>query len=199
MTRFDNTYTAYQVTTANAELAVTLDVARAHLRNEDLRHDDEYVSALIRAASAAIEKQYGLALLSQTVKQYHTAFPATSDTPLLLRIAPLISVTSIAYIDSAGNTQTWTASEYASGHFNQTAFIIPKTGYAWPSGLAVLPDAVTITYQAGFGTKASTVPADIRSALLLQIGYLYDNREDAPQTLQTAADNLLRPYYRFSV
>lgn len=195
----DTTYTAYQVTATSSELSVTLEMARAHLRNEDLRYDDEYVSALIRAAAAGVEKNYGLALLTQTIRQTHSAFPATSDTPLLLRIAPLISVTSIGYIDSAGNTQTWSASEYASGHYNQTAFIIPKTGYTWPSGLAVRPDAVFITYQAGFGSKASNVPADIRSALLLQVGYLYDNREDAPQTLITAADNLLRPWYRFSV
>ena len=194
-----DTYTAYQVTAASAELPVTLEMVRAHLRNEDLRYDDEYVSARIRAAAAGIEKQYGLALLTQTIRQTHSAFPATSDTPLLLRIAPLISVTSIGYIDSAGNTQTWSASEYASGHYNQTAFIIPKTGYSWPSGLAVRPDAVIITYQAGFGSKASNVPADISSALLLQVGYLYENREDAPQTLATAADNLLRPWYRFSV
>ena len=195
----DTTYTAYQVTATSSELPVTLEMARAHLRNEDLRYDDEYVSALIRAAAAGVEKNYGLALLTQTIRQTHSAFPATSDTPLLLRIAPLISVTSIGYIDSAGNTQTWSASEYASGHFDQTAFIIPKTGYSWPSGLAVRPDAVIITYQAGFGTKASNVPADIRSALLLLVGYLYDNREDAPQTFTTAADNLLRPWYRFSV
>lgn len=194
-----NTYTSCQVTATSAELPVTLELARAHLRNEDLRFDDEYVSAVIRAAAANIEKQYGLALLTQTIRQTHSAFPASSDTPLLLRIAPLVSVTSIAYIDSAGNTQTWSSAEYASGRYDLTAFIIPKTGYTWPSGLAVRPDAVVVTYQAGFGTKASVLPADIRSALLLQIGYLYENREDAPQTLITAADNLLRPWYRFSV
>lgn len=194
-----NAYNAYQVTATSAELPVTLEQARAHLRNEDLRYDDEYLSAQIRAAAASVERQYGLALLTQTIRQTHSAFPATSDTPLLLRIAPLISVTSIAYIDSAGNTQTWSASEYASGHYNQTGFVIPKAGYGWPSGLAVRPDAVIVTYQAGFGPKASSIPADIRAALQLQIGHLYDNREDAPQTLTTAADNLLRHWYRFSV
>lgn len=194
----DTTYTGYKVTVTSAELPVTMDLVRMHLRNEDLRHDDEYLSSQIRAAAAAVEKQYGLGLLTQTVLQYHDGFPCASDTPLLLRIAPLISVTSIQYVDSAGDTQTWSASQYASGHYNQTAFIVPKIGYSWPIGLAHRPDAVIITYQAGFGAKASTIPADIRSALLLTIGWMYENREDAPSTLPLASQNLLHPYYRFS-
>lgn len=192
------TYTAYQVTASSAELPVTLETARAHLRNEDLRYDDDYLTGIIRSAAAAVEKTYGMALLTQTIAQYHRKFPCAPDTPLLLRIAPLASVTSIQYVDSAGATQVWSASEYAYGHYNQTAFIVPKVGYSWPSDVANLPNAVTVTYQAGFGAKASAIPADIRAALLLTIGFLYENREDAPSTLPTAADNLLRPYYRFS-
>lgn len=195
----DTTYRAYQVTGPNTELPVTLDMARAHLRNEDLRYDDDYLMGAIRAAGAIVEKQYGLALLTQTVKQYHQAFPCSPDAPLLLRIAPLINVTSIEYVDSAGDTQTWSNTEYAAGHFNQTAFIIPKTNSTWPSGLANIPNAVTITYTAGFGPKASNIPHDIRSALLLAIGALYENREDSPSTLTTAAENILMPYYKFSV
>lgn len=194
----DTTYRAYQVTAKSSELPVTLDMARMHLRNDDLRYDDDYLISVIHAAGAVIEKQYGLALLTQTVKQYHQAFPACSDTPLLLRIAPLLSVTSIQYVDGAGDTQTWDAAEYNAGHYNQTAFIIPKVGYTWPSGLADTPNAVTITYQAGFGAKASTIPPDIRGALLLMIGSMYENREDSPSTLPMASQNLLMPYYRFS-
>lgn len=192
------TYTAYKVTVPNTELPVTLETARMHLRADD-RYDDEYLKGLIVAAASNVEKQYGLALLTQTVAEYHRAFPCAPDAPLLLRIAPLLSVTSIQYVDSAGDTQVWNAAEYAAGHYNQAAFIVPKTGFNWPSGLANLPNAVTVTYQAGYGAKASSIPADIRSALLLTIGYLYENREDAPSTLPTAADSLLRPYYRFSI
>lgn len=194
----DNTYTAHRVSVPNAELPVTLELSRAHLRNEDLRYDDEYVKSVIRAAAGLVETQYGMALLNQTVVQYHRSFPCSTDTPLLLRIAPLVSVSSIEYMDGEGNTQTWSSAEYAAGHFNNTAFIIPKPNYAWPSVRVGQPNAVTITYTAGFGAKASQVPDAIRSALLLIIGALYENREDAPSTLPLASENLLRPYYRFS-
>lgn len=196
-TMHEPTYTAYKVTVPNTELPVLLETARAHLRADD-RYDDEYLKGVILAAASNVEKQYGLALLTQTVKQYHRGFPLSPDTPLLLRITPLVSVTSIEYVDTAGDTQVWNNAEYSFGHYNQTAFITPKVGHAWPGNVGNQPNAVTVTYQAGFGPKASNVPADIRSALLLMIGSMYENREDAPATLPTAAQNILLPYYRFS-
>lgn len=195
----DPTYTAYSISDRSAELPVSLELARMHLRNEDLRVDDALVRALILSATQNIEAQYGLALLEQTVVQTHNAFPASSDTPMLLRIAPLLSVTSIAYIDAAGATQTWSASQYTSGRFNNTAFIVPKIGYTWPSGLAKMPNAVTITYDAGYGTKSENIPEPIKQAILLNVGWLYQNREDPTATLSRASDHLLRPYYRFSL
>lgn len=195
----DPTYTAYSISDRSAELPVSLELTRMHLRNEDLRVDDALVRALILSATQNIEAQYGLALLEQTVVQTHNAFPASSDTPMLLRIAPLLSVTSIAYIDAAGATQTWSASQYTSGRFNNTAFIVPKIGYSWPSGLAKMPNAVTITYDAGYGTKSENIPEPIKQAILLNVGWLYENREDPTATLSRASDHLLRPYYRFSL
>lgn len=195
----DPTYTAYAISDRSAELPVSLELTRMHLRNEDLRVDDALVRALILSATQNIEAQYGLALLEQTVVQTHNAFPASSDTPMLLRIAPLLSVTSITYIDAAGATQTWNASQYTSGRFNNTAFIVPKIGYSWPSGLAKMPNAVTITYDAGYGTKSENIPEPIKQAILLNVGWLYENREDPTATLSRASDHLLRPYYRFSL
>lgn len=195
----DPTYTAYAISDRSAELPVSLELTRMHLRNEDLRVDDALVRALILSATQNIEAQYGIALLEQTVVQTHNAFPASSDTPMLLRIAPLLSVTSIAYIDAAGATQTWSASQYTSGRFNNTAFIVPKIGYTWPSGLAKMPNAVTITYDAGYGTKSDNIPEPIKQAILLNVGWLYENREDPTATLSRASDHLLRPYYRFSL
>lgn len=195
----DPTYTAYAISDRSAELPVSLELTRMHLRNEDLRVDDALVRALILSATQNIEAQYGIALLEQTVVQTHNAFPASSDTPMLLRIAPLLSVTSIAYIDAAGATQTWSASQYTSGRFNNTAFIVPKIGYSWPSGLAKMPNAVTITYDAGYGTKSENIPEPIKQAILLNVGWLYENREDPTATLSRASDHLLRPYYRFSL
>lgn len=196
----DTTYRSYLVTTPNKELPVTLEAARFQLRNEDLKFDDEHVTRIIRGVADYIERTYGLALLTQTVAQYHYRFPCTSDAPLLLRIAPLISVTSITYVDSAGDTQTWDAAEYTSGGYNGRNFIIPKTGYSWPSDVDTnLPNAVTVTYQAGYGTKPSNIPPVITEAMLLKITDRYENRADPVRGMQTASDVVMQGFYVFSV
>lgn len=196
----DQTYRSYVVTAKSSELPVTLERARYQLRNEDLKFDDAHITGLIKTAGDYVERTYGLALLTQTVTQYHQKFPCASNSPLLLRIAPLISVTSITYVDSAGDTQTWNPSEYTSGGYNGRHFITPKTGYSWPSDVDTdLPNAITVTYQAGFGAKASTIPETITQAMLLMITDWYDNRADPVRTMPTASERLMQPFYVFNV
>lgn len=194
----DSTYKSYKVLAKSAELPAAMALVRQHLRNEDLRFDDDLVASYIRAAAATIERQYGLALLQQTVAQYHSAFPNTSDKPMRLRIAPLLSITSVVYVDSEGAAQTWAADNYTTGHYNGMPILVPKVGVSWPTAKTDAPNAVVITYEAGFGTSSEAVPADIRSAMLLIIAHLYEHRDDPPMSLPRASDILLQPYYQFS-
>ena len=196
----DTTYKAYYVHTPATELPVTLEQVRYHLRNEDLRFDDELLKQYIRAAANYVEKTYGLALLTQTIKQYHDSFPCGSNMPLLLRISPLATTPAIVitYTDTAGATQTWTSSEYTSGRLDLGGFIVPNINYTWPDSVAALPNAITVTYSAGFGTKPSTLPPAITSALLLIIGDMYQRREDSVANLPKASEYLLLPWYRWA-
>lgn len=199
----DNTYRSYEVTTPNAELPVTIDLARFQLRNEDLQYDDDYVRHLILTAADLVERTYGLALLNQTIKQYHATFPCSSDKPILLRIAPLYGVTpitSVAYVDSAGATQTWSSDEYTTGQYNGRPILIPKHGYSWPAATSANhQNAVTITYTAGYGIKASAIPKTIIQAMLLTITDHYENRSDSVRTMPTASDRIMQSFYRFAV
>lgn len=189
----------FKITAHNTVLPVSVAEARQQLRNEGGSFDDDYIEALIWAAAGAVEQQYGLALIETTVEQYHTGFPGSSDKPLFFRIAPLLSVESIGYTDGAGTAQTLTVADFATGGFNGWPFLVPKVGEEWPSDAATLPNAVTITYKAGFGTTANAVPKPVKQAILLMMSDLYQNREDRPDTLPRASEALLRPYYRPSV
>lgn len=193
----DTTYRAYKVTTPNAELPVTLEAARYQLRNEDLSYDDEHVRRLIKAVADEIERTYGLALLTQTIVQYHSQFPDNSSTPMLFRISPLVSVTHVKYLDPDGVEQTWSSDEYTTGPYNMTSFLLPKPGKNWPTDVALhLPNAVRITYSAGFGASASYIPATINMAMLNKISDLYVNRDNPARTMSTAADRLMDNYWR---
>lgn len=191
-------YTSYTIQTDNQELPISLLDVKAHLRYDELSSQDDQLEAYIMAAVRDVERVYGMAILTKTIKEYWSAFPCSADKPLLLRINPVQSVTSVEYIDQNGLTQTWDTDEWTYGGFNGYTFIQPVPGYTWPITWAV-PNAITITYEAGFGDTPADVPANIAQALKIMVGDMDLRREDAVQSMPRASENLLRPYYRFAV
>lgn len=137
------------------------------------------ITNLITAARNYGENRTWRTLVDSTYKQYLDDFPRDI---IELPRSPVISVTSIEYIDSDGNTQTVDSSNYIVDTVSEPARIERKDNFTWP-----IPDdrvnAVIITYTAGYGDDTgpdpdeSTVPEDIKIALLMHIKYLYDNRD----------------------
>ena len=56
-------------------------------------------------------------------------------------------------------------------------------------------DEVEITWKAGM----ENIPPDISSAILLKAARLFNNPGDSVETLNTASDNLLRPYRTWGI
>ena len=191
-------YTSHSFTSESSDLPVFLEDARAQLKLDDLRHDDEYLISLIKGQCSHIEWQYSCALLEKTVLEYHSGFPSLSTLPIRLHVAPASAVSSIQYIDSAGDTQTWSSSEYSVKVLNAGVIsIIPKVSYCYPTDLAIRPDAVSITYTAGFGTTPSSIPAGVKLGILARIGRAYTQREDAPEYKTSMSDVLLHQLKRY--
>jgi len=105
--------------------------------------------------------------------------------------APLISVTSLNYIDTNGATQTWAASNYTvdapTGPTARQGRLTPAWSIYYPVARTV-PNAVVVRFVAGYGAAAA-VPAPIKSAMKLLIGNWYKNRE-AGQIIRGSADIL---------
>ncbi len=62
-------------------------------------------------------------------------------------------------------------------------------------------DAITATYNAGYGFAASPVPEDVKQAILAQVAFLYVNRGDANTMgrMSDIAKDLVSDYKRMSV
>lgn len=191
-------YTSYAIHTDNADLPISLPDAKAHMRYDDLSHDDKQIEAYIMAATRTVEQVYGMAILNKTIKEYWSKFPCAPTKPLLLRINPVRQVTSVQYLDESGTLQTWDTSEWTSGGYNGSTFIVPKPNYTWPVTWQV-PNAITITYGAGFGAAPADVPWDIAQAIRIMVADMDLKREDSVQAMPRASENLLRPYYRHAV
>lgn len=110
------------------------------------------------------------------------------DNPRQIKIplGPLVSITSIAYIDANGVSATISASDYVVDNISLPGRICLKTGKDWPTpaaGLAVA-NGVLITFVAGYAPTTgglSTAPADLKAAVKLLVAHWYENREDAQE------------------
>lgn len=121
---------------------------------------DAALNLLIGASRAFVENYCGIRLVEQTVEVECDDWADFGR----LTIAPLIDVTSIEYIDTAGVEQTLPTSVYLARADNLSPSITLKYNQRWPS--IQLGSRIKVTAQVGY----ETVPGDLKYALLLSIG-----------------------------
>lgn len=164
---------AYKLKTAPTVEPVTLEEAKLHLKIDSDTTDDTLITALISAARQSAENYTGRAFVNQTWECTMEAFP---DDDIVLRPAPLSSITSIIYKDGDGTNQTLSTSVYEANPYSIPGAACLKYSQSWPTAREI-QNSITVTFVAGYGSAASSVPAPIKSAILLLIGHLYEHRE----------------------
>ncbi|RUM95419.1 hypothetical protein EET67_23330 [Pseudaminobacter arsenicus] len=97
---------------------------------------------------------------------------------------PLESVTSIGYVDAAGEAQTLAATVYEEHKDGLEPSIALKPGQSWPG---ILPGS-RITVTAVFG---GAVPEEVSHAMLVFVDSAYHVRDNAPRENWTVLDVLL--------
>lgn len=186
---------AIEVITAPAEEPVSLQEAKDHLRVE-VSADDSLIARLITDAREWSEWYTRRALVTQTWKLWCRQFPGVCtdqdgepaiagrglsayDQAIVLPGGKVSAVTAVSYVDTGGVTQTLDADAYAldAKDPRSLARLVPAYGMAWPSTRDI-PNAVSVAYQVGYG-GASAVPAVFKQAILLHVGWSYENREPA--------------------
>lgn len=140
--------------------------------------EDSLLSIYIAAARRKAEQLTRRAFITQTWRQRLDAFPSGE---IKLLKPPVASITSVAYIDGAGDSQTLGSSLYTLDRHTMPGWLYPADGTTWPATDDVV-NAVTITMVCGFGAAASDVPEDIKAWLLLVAGFLAANRESMDAT-----------------
>jgi len=92
-------------------------------------------------------------------------------------VPPVQAVTSIEYVAPDGSTNTLAPSDYRVRGLNtiQPATVAPAAGTAWPE-IADDPEAITVTFTAGYGDTPADVPDPIRHAIKLLATDWYEKR-----------------------
>lgn len=153
--------------------------------------DDAFIAGLIKAARDQVEAYTTMALITQTWRMTLDHFPCFGA-PIDLPVNPIQSISSITYIDTAGELQTWPADQYTLDESDKSrSRITPAYNVSYPSTRDVM-NTITLTFIAGYGT-ADAVPESFKLAMKMMITHWYDNRGDLG-TLPPAAERLIKPY-----
>ena len=156
------------VVTAATVDPVSLAEAKAHLRVTS-SDDDALIVGYLVAARQFVEDYTGRTLSLQT---YDYKIDDELCGEILLPRPPLVSVTSVSYVDINGATQTLSPSLYQVDTGILFGRIVPAYQATYPS-VRVQPNAVTVRFQAGY----TQIPEPIRQAILLLVSHFYDNRQ----------------------
>lgn len=170
------------VATAATIEPVTLAEAKLHLRVDHSVDDDYIEDELIIAARQYVELHCRRTLMKTTYRLTLDRFPSDSRGGVIrLPNPPLLSVSSITYIDNAGDSQTVTSTDYRVDVYKEPGEIEPAYGKTWPS-TRTLTGAVTVNYVAGYSDSSTpatarlAVPACLRQAVKLVIEDMYRSR-----------------------
>lgn len=150
------------------EEVISLATAKLHLR-VDHNADDALITSYIKTAREVGEGLARMSFFTETWELVLDDFPSAGF--LKLPRPPLQFVSWVKYLDINGNESTWT--DYAVDARSEPGVIKFKST---PAVNLFYSGAVSIRFVSGF-SQASDVPNKITLAMLLAVGYWYENRE----------------------
>lgn len=153
--------TTYKVTVEPTTEPITLDQFKEALRIGTCDFDSE-LTELLKQCRREVEYVSKRKLITQTVVLYMDEFPCEDE--IEIRLAPVQSVTSVTYYDTAAVQQTLSTSTYWTNLVETPPEIELRYGNVWPVTQLERPNAVEVTFVAGYGA-ASAVPVEAKLAI----------------------------------
>ena len=151
-------------TAAPASQVVSVEDVKQHLA---IAHSDEdtYLSVLIDVATDSIDgpNGVGLALITQSWRMSIDHLSRSIELPL----GPVQSVDSISFEGTTLDPSSYTVDLDLS----------PARVYVGIPLCGSKPGCVNVNFTAGYGDSGDDVPADLKHAIRLLVGHLYNNRE----------------------
>jgi uncharacterized phiE125 gp8 family phage protein len=194
------------ITTAPDVEPVTLTEVKKHLRLATTTaeataytSEDDLLNRLITVARIQAEQETGRAFITQTKTMYLDKWPA--DTFIRLPYPPLQSAV-VTYRLEDDDDYDETLSTVDTDTVSEPGRIVLQPNESWPSGTLYTDKPIKIEFDCGYGDEADDVPEGIKSAILLKISDLYENRGEvvmgvSVSKIADAVDSLLRQYRVF--
>jgi len=173
---------------------INLSEAKLHLR-VDSSDEDTYIESLIAAARGTAENHRSESILDQTWELNLDFFPGRD---IVIPRHPLVSVASIKYFDTAGDTQTFAASKYVVDTSSRPGKIALAPDESWPSTEAGRINVVTVQFTTGYvstykvtstATEVLTVTGRAYANIdIVRVSISGDNNGEFPKGLSARTD-----------
>lgn len=165
-----------ELVTAPPSLPVDAEAFRRHaweVYDQDAE-DDTYIEELLERATAHVETITSRRLVSQTWRGYLDEWPSGNG-PIELPFGRVSAVTRFNWLGEDAVDHTLVENtDYAVSVVGWYPKVVPIG--SWPAGSLFVVDPIRVEFVVGFG-KASAVPGDLRSAILILAAHWYKNRE----------------------
>lgn len=163
----------FKVITEPTVEPVTAEEVKIFARIDGLDEDD-LIEGFITTVRKQIELYLGQSLITQTIR-------LTMDTwesrIIELPMSPLISITSIETLDEDGVSTTYSSDNYYTITDSLPGKLVIKKDADLPSNEDRYYGGYRITYTAGYGSTASSVPQPIKDAMMTGVTKLYETRD----------------------
>jgi len=148
-----------------SKLTYHLTIEEAHKQlnlDDDFYDDDTLISQLIEDATQEIENyiESDIAETSNVLNIYEFY-----GSEITIKRSPFLSLTSISYLDSNGDSQSITVADCTIRKSEQKIFII------LPSSVST--ETLTVTYKSGYSDR-DKVPSSLLRFVLRRVADLYD-------------------------
>jgi uncharacterized phiE125 gp8 family phage protein len=154
---------------------VSVAEAKAHLR-VDISDDDAYIASLISAARIWCEDYTARTFITTQWQMRLDAFPNVIVLPNP-PASTLVQEVTITYVPNAsGASVVLPSTEYRVDRLATPATIVPRYSQTWPTTLDDY-NSVSVTWRAGYGDTAVSVPTPIRHAILMLVATWYERRQ----------------------
>jgi uncharacterized phiE125 gp8 family phage protein len=170
-------------TAAPTVLAVSLEAAKDALRI-DGNDMDTLVTIWTKGVIAELEHEVGQCMMEQTWEVRLPRFPGAPcwslGQPAPRQMAaeislphPVLSITSVSYIDADGAAQTLQPEAYRLNKARYTSTLSPARGTSWPA-TAEDDAAVVVVLQAGYGNTPDVTPDEVQLYILAKLAEQFD-------------------------
>ncbi|MCB1457231.1 MAG: phage head-tail connector protein [Nitratireductor sp.] len=173
---------------------VSLADVKSHLRF-DRADEDDYLAALVLAATTHVERRCDIALMTQTWRLFLDDWPCGSIVSLPLR--PVREIAEVRVYDGEGNAVVPPSASMVLDPVSDPArlHVIDKLQPLKPV------NGIEIDLVAGFGDTANDVPDTLRRAILVLAAFWFEVRGSATDAsalgMEPAGfDRLLAPWRR---